>query len=83
MVARCNQTIPLNRLRAEILEHAIVKASLAPGLFTLTVPTGGRKTRTSLSFALEHALKHGLRRVIYVIPYMSILEQTAEFFRDV
>lgn len=73
---------PLNALRAAILDHAIGKAELAPDLFTLTVPTGGGKTLASLSFALEHAVRHGLRRVIYVIPYTSIIEQTAQVFRQ-
>jgi CRISPR-associated endonuclease/helicase Cas3 len=72
---------PVNALRARVLDHAVRKASLAPGLFTLTVPTGGGKTLASLSFALEHAARHGMDRVVYVIPYTSIIEQTADVFR--
>ena len=72
---------PLNALRAKILQHAVDKAALPPGLFTLTVPTGGGKTLASLSFALEHAVRQGLRRIIYVIPYTSIIEQTAQVFQ--
>lgn len=71
----------VNQLRSRVLDHAMSKAGLAPGLFTLTVPTGGGKTLTSLSFALEHAMTHGLERIVYVIPFTSIIEQTAEVFR--
>lgn len=71
----------VNQLRSRVLDHAVSKAGLEPGLFTLTVPTGGGKTLTSLSFALDHAMTHGLERIIYVIPFTSIIEQTAEVFR--
>ncbi len=73
---------PLNALRAEVLDKAVERAAASPGLFTLTVPTGGGKTLASLSFSLEHAVRHGQRRVVYVIPFTSIIEQTAEVFRE-
>ncbi len=73
---------PVNRIRANILRHVRDQAGLAPGLFSLTVPTGGGKTLVTLAFALDHALAHGLRRVIYVIPFTSIVEQNAAVFRS-
>ncbi len=73
----------VNTLRAEILDHARAQATQQTGLFTLTVPTGGGKTLTSLGFALDHALHHRLERVIHVIPYTSIVEQTADVFGTV
>jgi CRISPR-associated endonuclease/helicase Cas3 len=71
----------INPLRAQILQEVRAKACLAPGLFSLTVPTGGGKTLASLAFALDHALAHDLRRVIYVIPFTSVVEQTVQVFR--
>jgi CRISPR-associated endonuclease/helicase Cas3 len=72
----------VNQLRAGILSHVREQSSCEPGLFSLTVPTGGGKTLASLAFALDHAIAHGLRRVIFVIPFTSIVEQNAQVFRD-
>lgn len=69
-------------IRARILRHVREQAACAPGLFSLTVPTGGGKTLASLAFALDHALRHGLERVIFVIPFTSIVEQNAAVFRE-
>ena len=74
---------PVNALRADILRQCREKAAAAPGLFSLTVPTGGGKTLSGMAFALEHARVHGKRRVIHVIPYTSIIEQTADIFRSI
>lgn len=74
----------LNKKRCEILNNCIHEGEHSgKGLFTLTVPTGGGKTVASLAFALRHAKQNGIRRVIYVVPYTSIIEQNAEVFRNV
>ena len=73
----------VNLLRADILRQCREKAQSTPGLFSLTVPTGGGKTLSSMAFALEHAKHYDKRRIIYVIPYTSIIEQTAEIFRSI
>lgn len=72
----------INAVRARILKYVRTQADQVPGLFSLNVPTGGGKTLTSLAFALDHAIKHGQRRVILVIPFTSIVEQNAAVFRE-
>jgi CRISPR-associated endonuclease/helicase Cas3 len=83
MAGKSSRDTELNRLRSDILAHVRSKAAERPGLFTLTVPTGGGKTLASLAFALDHAKVHGHRRIIYAIPFTSIIDQTAAIFRDI
>ncbi len=78
-----NPNSPINAYRNNILASCLAKATEAPGLFSLTVPTGGGKTYASMAFALNHALHHGMERIIYVIPYTSIIEQNAAAFKKV
>lgn len=73
----------VNGRRTSILKACMDKGEEKQGVFQMTVPTGGGKTVSSLAFALRHARKHGLSRIIYVIPYTSIIEQNAQIFKNI
>lgn len=78
-----NPTREIDILRQKILNSCIEKASAPRGILSLTVPTGGGKTVASMAFALNHAVANSMKRIIYVIPYTSIIEQNAKVFRDI
>lgn len=73
---------PINELRASILQSCRQAARRSAGIFSLTVPTGGGKTLSAMSFALNHAINNDLDRVIVVIPYTSIIRQNATVYRE-
>ena len=74
---------PIDEIRRKISDDCLKKASDSQGIYTLTVPTGGGKTLASLRYALHHAKKHHLDRIIYIIPYTSIIDQNAQAVREI
>src|SRR5699024_7134396 len=74
---------PINQLRNELSEKCDQFADEPSSIYTLTIPTGGGKTFASLRYALKHAQTHHKSRIIYVVPYTTILEQNAEAVRDI
>ncbi|MFW5988421.1 MAG: CRISPR-associated helicase Cas3' [bacterium] len=73
----------VNRIRKNIYKKSIKKADNKNGFYSMTVPTGGGKTRTGLGFALKHAIHNNMDRVIVVIPYTNIIEQTAKEYKEI
>jgi len=71
------------KARQQVLSDCRKAAVMESGFFSLTVPTGGGKTLSSMAFALNHAIEYGKKRIIYVIPYTSIIEQNAQVFRRI
>ena len=74
---------PIDEIRRRISDDCLKRAADSQGIYTLTVPTGGGKTLASLRYALHHAQKHNLDRIIYIIPYTSIIDQNAQAVREI
>lgn len=74
---------PIDEIRRKISDDCLKKADDSQDIYTLTVPTGGGKTLASLRYALHHAQKHNLDRIIYIIPYTSIIDQNAQAVREI
>lgn len=77
----CDDT-EVNGIRADVLKSCRKKAMSPQGVFSLTAPTGSGKTLAAMAFALEHAIKHDLERIIVVIPFTSVIEQNAKVYRE-
>jgi CRISPR-associated endonuclease/helicase Cas3 len=82
MLGNAPETI-VNFIRKKVLKDCIDSSEMTPGFFSLTVPTGGGKTLSSMGWALKHALKFNKRRIVFAIPYTSIITQTAQIYRSI
>lgn len=88
VLARDRQTRGLDSADVQAIRSRLFNASLeaaasSPGLFTMTAPTGSGKTLSMLAFALAHAARHGLRRIVLAVPYLTIIEQTSEAWKRI
>ena len=82
-IAKKPKTGEINYLRNAVREQAVSKALLAPGFYSMALPTGMGKTLTSLEWALRHARQNGLKRIIIVLPYINIIDQTAQELKKI
>ena len=82
-LAGFENSYPIDEIRRKISDDCLKRAVDSLGIYTLTVPTGGGKTLASLRYALHHAQKHNLDRIIYIIPYTSIIDQNAQAVREI
>jgi CRISPR-associated endonuclease/helicase Cas3 len=82
LAARVESSSAVAAMRRDLLEACRAAGDGEPGLFTLTAPTGAGKTLSTLAFALRHAKKNGLRRIVVVMPFLSIIDQTARVYRE-
>jgi CRISPR-associated endonuclease/helicase Cas3 len=82
-VASFKADTPINQLRGQMSDQCQAFAEKPTGIYTLSIPTGGGKTLASLRFGLNHALKHHKERIIYVVPFTTIIEQNAATVKEI
>lgn len=81
LIANSQSNPEVNQVRTDIYNYCIQAGSLPKGLFKLAAPTGGGKTFSLMGFGLHHAIANNMRRIIYAVPFTSIIDQTADVYR--